>query len=119
MVERNMNKNAKNAKKKGSNSVRGFFFFLIVLLFGYSIVNSINGGKVNVEEKALSDVIARANDENGNIKKITVSGTDLYITLKDKDQPTEHSRKDASGTLQEQGLKNFCEGKEGDELEAC
>jgi len=119
MVERNMNKNAKNAKKKGSNSVRGFFFFLIVLLFGYSIVNSINGGKVNVEEKALSDVITRANDENGNIKKITVSGTDLYITLKDKDQPTEHSRKDASGTLQEQGLKNFCEGKEGDELKAC
>lgn len=119
MVERNMNKNPKNMKKKGSNSIRGFFFFVIVMLFAYSIVNSINGGKVNVEEKPLSDVIARANDENGNIKKITVSGTDIYVTLKDKDQPTEHSRKDASGTLQEQGLKNLCEGKEGDELKAC
>ena len=119
MVERNMNKNPKNMKKKGGNSIRGFLFFVIVMLFGYSIVNSINGGKANIEEKPLSDVIARANDENGNIKKITVSGTDIYVTLKDKDQPTEHSRKDASGTLQEQGLKNLCEGKEGDALKAC
>ncbi|MBQ6499600.1 MAG: hypothetical protein IJI48_06830, partial [Ruminococcus sp.] len=26
----------------------------------------------------LSEIIARANDENGNIKKITVSGSDAY-----------------------------------------
>ena len=119
MVERKNNPSSKNLKKKSSNGVRSFFFFIIVLLFAYALINNFSGGKINVEEVALSDVIARANDENGNIKKITVSGSDLRITLKDKDQPTQHSRKDASGTLQEQGLKNACEGKTGDELKKC
>jgi cell division protease FtsH len=82
-------------------------------------MNGVIGNNANIEEVALSDVIARANDENGDIKKITVSGSDLLITLKDKDQPTQHSRKDASGTLYEQGLLNNCEGMTGDELKAC
>ena len=119
MVEKKMNKNVKNLQKKSSNGVRGFLFFVIVLLFVYAIFTNLSGGHTTVSEVALSDVIARANDENGNIKKITVSGSDLYITLKDKEKPTEHSRKDASGTLYEQGLKNNCEGKTGDELKAC
>lgn len=119
MVERKNNPSSKNLKKKSSNGVRSFFFFIIVLLFAYALINNFSGGKANIEEVALSDVIARANDENGNIKKITVSGSDLRITLKGKDQPTQHSRKDASGTLQEQGLKNACEGKTGDELKKC
>ncbi|MBQ6393713.1 ATP-dependent zinc metalloprotease FtsH [Candidatus Saccharibacteria bacterium] len=71
-------------------------------------------------EVPISDVISRANDENGNIKKITVSGNDLAITLKDKDQPTEKSKKDASGTLYEQGLINHCEKLENaDEIKDC
>ena len=119
MVENKLNKNLKNQKKKSSNSVRGFFFFVIILFFAYAIFNNFNSSKINVEEVALSDVIARANDENGNIKKITISGSDLMITLKNKDVPTEHSRKDTSGTLYEQGLKNYCENKTGDELKKC
>ncbi len=119
MVEKKMNKNVKNLQKKSSNGFRGFLFFAIVALFAYAMISSVSKAGANVDEVALSDVIARANDENGNIKKITVSGTDLYITLKDKDYVTQHSRKDASGTLYEQGLKNFCEGKTGDELKAC
>ena len=103
MVESKMNKNAKNLKKKSSNVFRSFLFFVVVLLFVYGVMNSLSGG-VKVDEVALSDVVARANDENGDIKKITVSGSDLNITLKDKDYPTQHSRKDASGTLYEQGL---------------
>ena len=43
----------------------------------------------------------------------------MNITLKDKDYPTEHSRKDSSGTLYEQGLKNNCEKLSGDELKKC
>ncbi len=118
MVEK-MNKNTKNLKKKPGNSVRGFIFFLILFLFGYAMFNSIFGGNVKTEDVALSDVVARANDENGNIKKITVSGDDLLITLKDKEAPTQHSRKDSSGTLYEQGLKNNCEGLSNGELKKC
>ena len=118
MVER-MNKNSKNLKKKTSNGVRSFLFFIIVFLFAYGVYNSITGANSKTTEVALSDVIARANDENGNIKKITVSGSDLYITLKDKESATEHSRKDTSGTLYEQGLKNNCENLSGDELKKC
>ncbi|MBP5512157.1 ATP-dependent zinc metalloprotease FtsH [Candidatus Saccharibacteria bacterium] len=109
----------KSLKKNSSNGVRSFFFFVIVLLFFYALMSGVIGNNSNIEEVALSDVIARANDENGNIKKITVSGSNLLITLKDKDQPTQHSRKDTSGTLYEQGLLNNCEGKTGDELKTC
>lgn len=72
-----------------------------------------------VEEVPLSDVIARANDENGNIAKITVEGNDLKITLKGKDRYTQTSRKDASGTLYEQGLIDQCAGLNGEELSTC
>ena len=69
MVER-MNKNQKNLKKKSSNGVRSFLFIIIVFLFAYGVYNSITGANAKTTEVALSDVIARANDENGNIKKI-------------------------------------------------
>jgi cell division protease FtsH len=59
-----------------------------------------------LEDVAINDVVARANDENGNIKKITVKGNELLVTLKDDDQPTQKSRKDPSGTLYDQGLKD-------------
>jgi len=72
-----------------------------------------------IEEVPLSDVIARANDENGNIAKITVEGSNLKITLKGEDYYTQTSRKDTSGTLYEQGLINHCEGLAGDELTDC
>lgn len=70
--------------------------------------NTITGNTAVLENVPLSNVISRANDPNGNIKKITVSGNDLKITLKDKDYPSEKSRKDASGTLYEQGLVDHC-----------
>ena len=119
MVENKMNKNQNGLKKKTFNGTRSFIFFLILALFAYAMVNNIFGGNASTKDVALSDVIARANDENGNIKKITVSGSNLFITLKDKDTPTERSRKDTSGTLYEQGLKNNCETLSGDELKKC
>ncbi|MBF1038341.1 MAG: AAA family ATPase, partial [Candidatus Nanosynbacter sp.] len=72
-----------------------------------------------MKEVPLSDVISRANDEHGNIKRITVSGNELEITLKDKDIPTETSRKDPSGTLYDQGLINRCADKVSDDLKKC
>jgi len=119
MVEKKINKNQKFQKNKVSNSARGALFFAVVLLLAYAALNGTLAGTNKMKEVALSDVISRANDENGNIKKITVSGSTLAITLKDKDQPTERSRKDASGTLYEQGLVNHCEKMTGDELKQC
>ena len=70
-------------------------------------------------EVPISEVIQRANDPDGNISKITVTGNTLDITLKGEEKPTETSRKDSSGTLYDQGLKNFCDGLEKDELTKC
>lgn len=72
-----------------------------------------------IEEVPLSDVIARANDENGDIAKITVEGSTLKITKKGEDRYSQTSRKDASGTLYEQGLVDHCVDKNGDELTEC
>ena len=105
-------------QKKASNAARRFLFTIFLILLCVGLAISISP-KNNLDEVPISDVIARANDENGNIKKITVSGNELKITLKDKDQPTQTSRKDPSGTLYDQGLKDFCENLSGDALKDC
>ncbi|MBR3263953.1 ATP-dependent zinc metalloprotease FtsH [Candidatus Saccharibacteria bacterium] len=111
-------KKTSSKDNKASNNARRVLFFFIVILSCLAIA-SVFVPNNKMEEVALSDVISRANDENGNIKKITVSGSELKITLKDKDQPTEVSRKDASGTLYDQGLINHCADKTGEELTKC
>ncbi len=101
-----------------NNTIRriAFTFVMIFLCLGvYALLSPTSIKK----EVPLSDVIARANDENGDIKKITVLGQNLEITLKDKDQPTQISRKDASGTLYEQGLINHCADLSGDQYTGC
>ncbi len=79
----------------------------------------MNSSSPSKTEVPISEVIRRANDPNGDIAKITVTGNTLDITLKGKDQPTETSMKDASGTLYDQGLVNYCEELEGEELASC
>ena len=108
----------KPSKKDKSNSARRILFIFVLILICVAVIPMLTPNN-KMSDVALSDVISRANDENGNIKKITVSGSELKITLKDKDQPTEISRKDPSGTLYDQGLINHCDGKSGDELKSC
>lgn len=108
-----------SGKSTKSNTIRSIFFTILSILFIVYCLNLFSSHNLKVKEVPLSDVIARANDENGNIKKITVSGSELEITLKDKDIPTEVSRKDASGTLYEQGLINHCANKSGEDLKKC
>lgn len=105
-------------QSKGSNIFRWFGFIIILMLISMVIVN-VTAPREAIEEVALSDVIARANDENGDIKKITVQGNELKITLKGKDYATQKSRKDGSGTLYEQGLLNQCAELEGEQLSNC
>ncbi|MBQ6375574.1 ATP-dependent zinc metalloprotease FtsH [Candidatus Saccharibacteria bacterium] len=104
-----------------SNMIRsGIFMFLMVCLFALLIVNiSSPADNVKKTEVAISDVVRRANDPNGNIAKITVTGNNLDITLKGQTTATETSRKDSSGTLYDQGLVNYCDGLEGEALNKC
>lgn len=106
-------------KKNKSNTFRSIIFSLLSIIFIAYCINLYGNHNIKMKEVPLSDVISRANDEHGNIKRITVSGNELEITLKDKDIPTETSRKDPSGTLYDQGLINRCADKAGDDLKKC
>ena len=113
-----MPQTAKKPQPKSSNLFRWVIFVFLIFIFGGLLVNLISP-QVTVEEVPLSDVIARANDANGNIAKITVEGNDLQITLKGEDRVSQTSRKDPSGTLYEQGLLDQCAGLNGEELTEC
>lgn len=108
----------KKPQPKTSNLLRWFsFIFLLVIFCG--MLATLFTPSQTIEEVPLSDVIARANDENGDIAKITLEGSTLKITKKGEDRYSQTSRKDASGTLYEQGLIDHCAGKNGDELTDC
>ncbi|MBQ6487274.1 ATP-dependent zinc metalloprotease FtsH [Candidatus Saccharibacteria bacterium] len=102
-----------------SNAIRSIVFTILIICFAMFLITNQRGGQVQKTEVPISDVIKRANDPNGNIARITVIGNNLDITLKDKDVPTETSRKDGSGTLYDQGLINYCDKLEGEELVKC
>ena len=102
-----------------SNTVRSVVFTFLMICLAMFLITNMNGGTPAKTEVAISDVIARANDPEGNIKQITVTGNTLEITLKGQDKPTETSMKDPSGTLYDQGLVNYCDGLAGDELTEC
>lgn len=70
---------------------------------------------MNLETVPISSVIARANDPEGDISKITVEGDSLKITLKGKETPTQESVKDPAGTLYDQGLVDYCSAIEDPE----
>ena len=108
-----------NKNTNTSNMIRSVLFTLILVCFGVYLITSINYGGAQKTEVPISEVIQRANDPEGNIAKITVTGETLDITLKDNDKPTETSRKDGAGTLYDQGLINYCDGLAGDELTKC
>lgn len=113
------NTKGRPSPKNKSNTIRSILFaFILIFIAGYFITN-LNYSKIEKTEVPISEVIARANDPNGNIAKITITGNTLDITLKGKDQPTETSRKDNSGTLYDQGLINYCDNMEGESLTEC
>ena len=109
---------SEDKKKSLSNTFRRIAFVFLTILLCIGIISTMSPNSAK-EEIPLSDVIARANDPDGNIKKITVKGQTLEITLKNNDQPTQVSRKDASGTLYDQGLINHCADLNGDAYTKC
>ncbi len=88
------------------NTVRIGIFWLIVLFLGVSIFTSLNGGGyAKKEERTITEILSYAKDEK--LEKIELTGNELKVTAKDgTDLPkTMISRKDPSGTLQEQGFE--------------
>ena len=118
MAEKKPNLNM-NPNMNRSNAVRSVIFMFLVVCLLMLFVSNMNQGAAQKTEVAISDVIARANDPEGNIAKITVTGNTLDITLKGQDKPAETSRKDPSGTLYDQGLINYCDGMEAEALSEC
>lgn len=114
----NAAKNNNKQKNNASNNARRISFIFVLIMICLAVAALITP-HTRLEEVPASDVIARANDPEGNIKKITVAGSEMKITLKDKDQPTQVSRKDPSGTLYEQGLVNYCKDLTGEDLTKC
>ncbi len=108
----------KKPAQKNSNFFRWIMFTFLLFLCCAGIASLLTPG-TQIEEVPLSDVISRANDENGNIEKITVEGSNLKITLKGEKQYTQISRKDTAGTLYEQGLIDQCASLNGEELTSC
>ena len=116
MAEKKMNAKPQNSNR--SNMVRTVVFALILIVLAGLLVANLDMGEKK-DEIPISEVVAEANDPNGNIAKITVMGESLDITMKGEDKPSKTSRKDPAGTLQEQGLIDHCDGKSGDDLTAC
>ena len=65
-----------------SNTIRSMLFILVLICFGAFLISTFNKSGTQKTEVPLSDVIRRANDPNGDIAKITVTGQNLDITLK-------------------------------------
>ena len=86
------------------NTVRVLSFWVIVAIFVGLLMGGFNFNKQEeVEEKSLTEVLALVND--GKIEKITVHGTELYVTPKeDSGLKPIVSRKEAGSSLQEQGF---------------
>ena len=89
-------------KKKGLNIVRLSLFWAI-LIVGTLAVIAILSPHDNLKEVSISSVIERAN--KGEIAKIEIQGTDVRVTPKGSDKPTERSVKEGSSSIAEQGLK--------------
>lgn len=110
--------NPKAGTKKSTNGIRSILFTFVLILCVMALASAFMPSR-QLEEVPLSDVIARANNPEGDIAKIVVTGSDLEITLKGEDLPSQVSRKDASGTLYEQGLVDHCADLTDEELATC
>lgn len=112
-------KKPKKTSANKSNHYRSIFFTIFIILLCLFAFSGFDGIDSELEEVPISDVISRANDENGNISKITITGDELEITLKGEENPSQKSTKDSAGTLYDLGLVDHCQNLTGDELSAC
>ena len=92
------------------NTIRLFMFWMIIIVIGMAVVNSLNpNAALKTEERTLTEILSYAKD--GKLEKIEVKGNELNVTTKDDSDLPKNltSRKDGSGTLQEQGFAEVIE----------
>lgn len=89
-------------RNKMSNWARLGLFWAIIILAVVTLF-AIVAPHDQLKEVPISDVIKRANA--GEISKISIQGSDVTITPKGADKPTEHSMKESSSSIYEQGLQ--------------
>ncbi len=83
--------------------IKNFIFGTIVIFIAMLAIASTSKPST-LESVPFNDVINRAN--NGEIKKIEITGTELKITKQGEDQPSQESRKEPATSIYEQGLTN-------------
>lgn len=95
----------KVGKKPGSKNkgIKNFIFAAIIIAFGAAILLTADQPS-QLKEVPFNDVVNRAN--NGEIKRIEVTGPELVITKQGEETPSESSRKETATSLYEQGLTN-------------
>lgn len=98
-------KKPKSTNKMGNNIRLGVFW--VVIAVGIGLFWAFGSQQQNLEEVPISQVIRQAND--GKIAKIEVQGTDVKVTPKGEDEPTQRSVKEGSSSLYEQGLEQDSE----------
>jgi len=91
---------APNAPKK---PLKNAGFIALLILFGLIVYAMQGHSAPELKQVPYSQVIQDAN--NGKIKKIEQKGTNLEITLKGEDKPTQESRKDTTSSIFQDGLK--------------
>jgi len=102
---RSKNQNA----NKTFNAIRLVFFWAFIIFVGYIVMTNLNGNAAKPEERTITEVLAYAKEEK--LEKIEVTGNELKVTAKDNTDLPKNiiSRKDPSGTLQEQGFAEVIE----------
>ena len=94
---------------KAFNTLRLGLFWIFLFFVGYIVFTNLSGDTVKPEERSITEVLTYAKEEK--LEKIEVTGNELKVTAKDNvDLPKNIiSRKDPSGTLQEQGFADVIE----------
>ncbi len=102
---RSKNQNA----NKAFNTIRLTLFWAFLIFVGYIVITNLNGNTAKPEERTLTEVLTYAKEEK--LEKIEITGNELKVTAKDNTDLPKNiiSRKDPSGTLQEQGFADVIE----------
>src|SRR3990167_6093794 len=102
-----MNKNQFRLKRSGGgdqkrNNFKNAGFVALLILFGLVVFAAFNQSST-LKDVPFSQIVNRAND--GQIKRIVITGNELEITPKDQTKATEKSRKETGSSIYEQGLE--------------
>jgi len=93
--------NGKGGGNKNGRSIKNFGFIALVILFGL-IIFAAYGQQSDLREVPFTKVVQQAND--GEYKKIVVSGETLEIIKKGEDQPSLRANRDPNVGLTEEGV---------------